>query len=371
MKKLNEKKWQSFTIGKLFVTVKQKNKRQRQLPTGKLLQKRYLKEGKTPRISATSTNNGVMAFHSVKNQDCVLSKNFISLTFLGCAFYQPYVASLEMKVHSLKLKDRPLNPPLALFLVTAVRRIMQGIMYGNQLSSTDAVRKKLLLPVTVSGEPDYNYMIEYTKQKRELLHLKYRKYVENRIAELGDEVEIPALSEKQWRRFMVFGDSGIFKITTTNSSIDGIRLIEGKDKILPYVTRSAFNNGIKRFVCERNKSFGYDHSGSITVGLDSQTAYWQSHEFVTGQNIQVITGEHLNGWNAQFLIPLLRMQMRAKFNWGGNGATLERMNTLNLMLPVNDSGEPDYNYMEQYTKNMMLRKYKQYLAFLRGKKEKL
>lgn len=34
------------------------------------------------------------------------------------------------------------------------------------------------------------------------------------------------------------------------------------------------------------------------------------------------------------------------------------------MLPVNEKGEPDYKYMEQYSKNMMLRKYKQYLAFL-------
>lgn len=39
-----------------------------------------------------------------------------------------------------------------------------------------------------------------------------------------------------------------------------------------------------------------------------------------------------------------------------------------IMLPVNDSGEPDYEYMEQYAKNMMLRKYKQYLAFLERQK---
>lgn len=29
-----------------------------------------------------------------------------------------------------------------------------------------------------------------------------------------------------------------------------------------------------------------------------------------------------------------------------------------------DTGEPDYAYMEQYSKNMMLRKYKQYLEFI-------
>lgn len=56
--------------------------------------------------------------------------------------------------------------------------------------------------------------------------------------------------------------------------------------------------------------------------------------------------------------------MTAKFNWGGNGATLGRMKRLEIMLPVTDAGMPDYKYMEQYTKNMMLKKYEQYLAFI-------
>jgi len=35
-----------------------------------------------------------------------------------------------------------------------------------------------------------------------------------------------------------------------------------------------------------------------------------------------------------------------------------------ILLPVSDDGKPDYKYMEQYAKNMMLRKYEQYLAFI-------
>ena len=34
------------------------------------------------------------------------------------------------------------------------------------------------------------------------------------------------------------------------------------------------------------------------------------------------------------------------------------------MLPVTDGGRPDYEYMEQYAKNMMLKKYEQYLGFI-------
>lgn len=36
------------------------------------------------------------------------------------------------------------------------------------------------------------------------------------------------------------------------------------------------------------------------------------------------------------------------------------------MLPVTDSGEPDYEYMEQYGRAMMANKYRQYLKYLQG-----
>lgn len=193
--------------------------------------------------------------------------------------------------------------------------------------------------------------------------MRYKNYIAGQLSQL-EYKEIPALNEKEWNKFRAFGDSGLFKIATTNSSIDGIRVIDGDIKDVPYVTRTDSNNGIARFVSDKNLSYGSDGAGCITVGLDTQTAFWQPHLFVTGQNIQVITGCQLNRWLAQFLIPLFKSQMKAKFNWGGNGATLGRMKRIELMLPVDEKGTPDYDYMEQYAKNMMLRKYEQYLAFI-------
>ena len=40
---------------------------------------------------------------------------------------------------------------------------------------------------------------------------------------------------------------------------------------------------------------------------------------------------------------------------------------LKIILPVTDDGTPDYEYMEQYAKNLMLQKYKRYLAYLDSK----
>lgn len=160
------------------------------------------------------------------------------------------------------------------------------------------------------------------------------------------------LSEKEWKVFPAFGENGLLHIATTSSSIDGIKLKDGTTKRVPYITRSDANNGVARFVSDSNYEFGSDDAGCITVGLDTQTAFYQPHKFVTGQNIQVITGEQLNEATAQFLVTTLKEQMQAKFNWGGNGATLGRMKRLEVMLPIDDKGNPDYAYMTLYSTEM-------------------
>lgn len=173
-----------------------------------------------------------------------------------------------------------------------------------------------------------------------------------------------SLDEKTWAQLSAFGDDSPLCIKTTDSSIDGVRLIDDDEKSVPYVTRSDSNNGLARFVSPKNYEFGSDDGGCITVGLDTQTAFYQPHKFVTGQNIQIITGESLNEDVAQFMVPILRQQMTAKFNWGGNGATLGRMKRLTVMLPVTDSGEPDFEYMAEYTRQKretMLNKYLEYV----------
>lgn len=171
------------------------------------------------------------------------------------------------------------------------------------------------------------------------------------------------LSDRDWKVFNAFGKDGLFDIHTTSSSIDKNKLIKGNDKVVPYVTRSGGSNGISEFVSAANYDYGSDPADTITVGLDTQTAFYQPYRFVTGQNIHVITEDKLNPLVIQFLLPLLRNQMTAKFNWGGNGATLSRMKRLRIMLPVDDKGQPDYQFMADYERELVQHKREQYLAY--------
>lgn len=360
MKRLDKKKWKPSEIQDVFT-----------ISSGVRLESRNRNPGSRPFIGALDNSNGVVQF--VDDINASLDSNVLGVNYngngMGIGFYHPYECIFSDDVKRFHLKDIDDTTEILLFSKTLIEKQRGKFGYLYKFNAKRMAATSIMLPITDSGKPDYGYMSEYVQECRRTMFAKYQAYVESRIANLGDYVEIPPLREKEWQKFKAFGDGGLFSITTTNSSIDSIRLINGEDEEIPYVTRTDTDNGIARYVSLKNLVYGYDDAGSITVGLDTQTAFWQPYKFVTGQNIQVITGAFLNEYLAQFIIPLLRNQMRAKFNWGGNGATLGRMKSLELMLPVTDSDKPDYKYMEQYVKNMMLRKYKQYLTFIDSKEK--
>ena len=179
------------------------------------------------------------------------------------------------------------------------------------------------------------------------------------------------LTDRKWKTFNAFGENGLFDIHTTSSSIDKNKLIAGGANVVPYVTRSGGSNGVSGFVSAANYEYGSDNGGSITVGLDTQTAFYQPYKFVTGQNVHVITGKQLTPLVIQFLLPLLRSQMTAKFNWGGNGATLSRMERLQIMLPVDDNDQPDYQFMSSYVRERFDQKQRAYLDYAHAQLAKL
>ncbi len=119
--------WQHFKLGDLF-----------EIYTGSLLSQEDLAKGDIVRISVKSDNNGVYGhFDTLKNKKARHFENFISVNFFGNCFYHPYLASVEMKVHVLKLKNRLLTKRVGLFLASQLNKCFYGqFTYGTQLSSS-------------------------------------------------------------------------------------------------------------------------------------------------------------------------------------------------------------------------------------------
>jgi hypothetical protein len=167
------------------------------------------------------------------------------------------------------------------------------------------------------------------------------------------------LKNKEWKEFVF---EQIFDIDSTSSGIDRNKLINKKG-VIPYLTRSEKNNGYDSFICEQSDKYKTDDANVITIGLDTQTVFYQPNKFYTGQNIQVLKCEKLNKEIAQFLIPLIKRQME-KFNWGGNGATLTRLRRSKLLLPINEKDEPDFEFMEVFMKQKEQEKFQEYSQYI-------
>lgn len=328
------------------------------MPTGALVDNASLKEGKNPRIRVTSQNNGINGFNETSDdKNYRVYSNFVSMSFLGNAFYHPYTASLDMKVHCLQYTDAELNPDLGLFTVTMAARIASGTNYGNQLSSKDLATKQIMLPVDDKGKPDYDYMAQYSSKLRSTLLKQYKNYVAEQISNL-DYREIPALDEKRWDKKRI---GELFKISRPNPrSKDNYEIGD-----IPFVASGAINNGVVKYcaVCTEEK---LDAANCITVSPVDGSSFYQPIDFLgrggAGSSIIILRNDDLNLFRGEFMARMIK-QTCSKYNYGhmGNKDSIKREQ---IMFPVDDAGNPDYNYMEQYSKNMLLRKYHQYLDFL-------
>jgi hypothetical protein len=199
--------------------------------------------------------------------------------------------------------------------------------------------------------------------------MQNREYLFEPLAKLKPK-KIESPEEKEWHEFFIGGKDGLFNISSTSSGIDKNKLNTGgndkEDNNIPYITRTDERNGINLFITNlQEDKYKINDGGVITIGLDTQTVFYQPHAFFTGQNIQVLHHKELDKWVALFLIPLLRVQMD-KFNWGGNGATLGRLNRTKIMLPTQEGGSPDFEYMRQYIMNLEYQKRIQYLDYIQS-----
>jgi len=156
--------------------------------------------------------------------------------------------------------------------------------------------------------------------------------------------------------------NGLFHIAATQSGIDRNKLVDFGEQRFPYITRTESQNGWDGFISEQPK-VSFEKGNVVSLGLDTQTAFYQPIPFYTGQNIQVLSGQMLNKYVALFVIQMLKLQMHSKFNWGGNGATLGRLHKMRIMLPANQDGTPDYEYMEAYMKCIETEQIQKYMKF--------
>ncbi len=196
---------------------------------------------------------------------------------------------------------------------------------------------------------------------------EYRAYIEARIAELGEPIELPTLAEKKWNPFPIVG---LFTLIVPGKGKGLNHLNKTDNGGVNYIGATNRNNGVLCRVKEDEYSrsmildgncIGFIKNGDGSAGF----AIYKAERFISTSDVLYGYANWVNKYTGLFFVTAQDM-IEHKYSHGYK-RNKEHLAGDKVMLPITDSGEPDYEYMEQYAKNMTLRKYHQYLAFLRSR----
>lgn len=129
---------------------------------GRRLTKANMALGNTPFVGAIDSDNGCRQYVSATPNH---QGNTISVNYNGSvaeAFYQPdpYVASDDVNVLYPKFE---INPFSAIFLCTLIRQERYRFSYGRKWHLGRMNGSLIKLPVTLDGQPDWEFMENYIK----------------------------------------------------------------------------------------------------------------------------------------------------------------------------------------------------------------
>ena len=132
---------------------------------------------------------------------------------------------------------------------------------------------------------------------------------------------------------------------------------------IPLISAKNGKNGLKGFVNTPNKVvFGHcitlNNDGDGGAGL----AYYQPSSMALDTHVTaLVPKEEMNRWTMLFISECLSVL----HNFFGHGLSIsnDRAKNIKIMLPVAENGRPAYDFMEQYGRRMMVKKYQQYISF--------
>lgn len=168
--------------------------------------------------------------------------------------------------------------------------------------------------------------------------------------------KIPTLKEKQWKKFCI---GEIYNIKS-GCQLTKEDMINGN---MPFIGSSANNNAVTNFISNTNKSIdrnavSVNFNGSVGEAFFHPYKALYSGDVKRLHLINYTDNEYVN----LFIITSIKNQ-KSKYSYGYK-FSVGRMKRQYIMLPVNDAGNPDYEYMEQYIKNIECNKMIEYMAYI-------
>lgn len=304
--------------------------------------------GKIPRISAKSDENGILGYFET---ECLSHarhfENFITVNFFGTdggIFYHPYKASIEMKVHTLKIPNVKLNIKTGNFIATALKQSLNGFGYGSQLSSSKLknLNFKIKLP-TKNDKIDFDFMDSFITKLESERMAKLEAYL--LVTGLKDYTltleEQQALNDFEHEK-IEFSDFSYH--TIFNNIVQGRRL-KKDDQLsgsIPFIMAGTTNTGVVNYISNPIASFP---KNAITIDIFGNTFY-RDYDFGAGDDTGVYWNDKQTYSKETMLFVVTSMQksLLGKFSFGNKLRSSQSLN-FKMKLPIKDN-QPDYAIMD-------------------------
>lgn len=326
---LEEVEWKEFKFTDIFTKIQR----------GKRLTKGNQVEGDIPYISSTATNNGVDNFISNEEKvrkfdNCLTLANSGSV---GSCFYQQYEFVASDHVTALQNKD--FSKGIYLFLSSVIKRLEEKYSFNREINDARISRETVILPVDSEGTPNWLYMENYVKrleleQLENVLEYIYI-YIYRTISFHRDLQKSNSIEWKEfWLEDVCEIQSGV-RLTQSD-------MVEGER---PFIGATEFNNGITAFVSNTNKSLdsnvlGVNYNGSVVKN------FYHEYECVFSDDVKRLKVKDIAYQNKYVYLFLKQaiLQQERKYAYGYK-FNASRMKRQKIMLPVGQTGDPNYSYM--------------------------
>ncbi|MCD8328286.1 MAG: hypothetical protein LUC25_04220 [Ruminococcus sp.] len=330
-------KWKKFVIGDLFEKLDLKvikSDFNKALDVSEIRSEEF----NIPLVNAKHGNNGIMFYG--RDSDFETAEMTIDIVQNGAiatgdVYAQPQKTGVLWDAYLIKPKVDIKSVSVLQFLATVLEKaIKDKFSYDDKCVWDKAKLLSVPLPVTLSGEPNWNYMGEYMSR------------IEHEVA---DRLALFRQTDSKTRNIEIFGwkefvVGELFRNIVKPPVLHSRQIVETEDGV-PYVVRTKFDNGIK---CRVKPVACVEPSpaGVISWGAENATFFYQEEPFLSGRDIYYIDTTDLKPMTCRFLTACLqKIASKYPYNYGLFPDLLKEER---IKLPVTLSGEPDWNYMEKY-----------------------
>ena len=344
--KLNDRKWKEFYLSGDNGIFKNYH--------GKRLIKDRRIQGYTPLLTAGEQNQGVTDF--ISNHDMKKFKDFISIDMFGNAFYHEYICCGDDNIYFF-VNDN-ISREAKLFITTSINNNKNKYSYGKQFRQRNADTIKVMLPVSNEDntKPDWDFMKQYIEDEECLKKQEYICYIEKKIKSYSFK-QIEELNAKKWGEFYI---KDLFDEIQRGKRLIKSKQIPGQ---VPYVSSTADNNGVDNFISNDKNIRKFSNCLSLANSGSVGASFYEPFEFIASDHVTHLKNYKMNKFIYLF-IATITGRLKDKYNFNREISDT-RISKEKIILPIEKNGQPDYDYMEQYIKNIMISKYKEYMEYIK------